>query len=195
MVAHYASPHSQGGGTNTMAALANYFFQGGLLCMAWYASNGVVTSCRPQWCEHRCCHAGNQPQAGARGSHQAIPDGYCRLWGHCSFANCGVALSGAMLWWHAQFRANPMTPNVCLDVTAIAVLHTTPLPLFLGHPSLQDLVDRVDTLAMAVIQQHREMLKACTHMCNAPISRRTICATLDIARDAGRQHMYHQCLA
>ena len=29
-------------------------------------------------------------------------------------------------WWHAQFRANPVKPNVCLDVTAIAVLHTTP---------------------------------------------------------------------
>ena len=37
--------------------------------------------------------------------------------------------------WHAQFRANPMKPNVCLDVTAIAVFYTTPLPLFLGHPS------------------------------------------------------------
>ena len=55
-------------------------------------------------------------------------------------------------WWHAQFWANPVKPNVCLDVTAIAVLHTTTLPLFLGHPSLRDLVDRVDTLAMAVVQ-------------------------------------------
>ena len=70
-------------------------------------------------------------------------------------------------WWHAQFRANPVKPNVCLDVTAIAVLHTTSLPLFLGHPSLQDLVGRVGTMAMAVVQQHREMLNVCTNMCNA----------------------------
>ena len=42
---------------------------------------------------------------------------------------------------HVQFRANPVKPNVCLDVTAIPVLHTTPLPLFLGHPNLQDQVD------------------------------------------------------
>ena len=89
-------------------------------------------------------------------------------------------------WWHAQFRANPVKPNVCLDVTAIAVLHTTPLPHFLGHPSLRDLVDRVDTVAMAVVQQHREMLKVCTDMCNTPISRRTIRAPLDVAREAGR---------
>ena len=34
-------------------------------------------------------------------------------------------------WWHAQFRANLVKPNVCLDVTAIAVLHTTPFPFFL----------------------------------------------------------------
>ena len=61
-------------------------------------------------------------------------------------------------WWHAQCRANLVNPNVCQDVTAIAVLHTTPLPLFLGHPSLQDLVDQVDIVAMAVVQQHREML-------------------------------------
>ena len=78
-------------------------------------------------------------------------------------------------WWHAQFPANPVKPNVCLDVTAIAVLHTIPLPHFLRHPSLRDLVDRVDTMAMAVVQQHREMVKVCTDMCNTPISWRTIC--------------------
>ena len=76
--------------------------------------------------------------------------------------------------------------HVCLDVTAIAVLHTTPLTLFLGHPSLHDIVDRVNTVAMVVVQQHTEMLKVCTDMCNAPISRRTIRAPLDIAREAGR---------
>ena len=72
------------------------------------------------------------------------------------------------IWWHAKSRANPVKPDVCLAVTAMAVLHTTPLPHFLGHPSLRDLVDQVDTGAMALIQQHREMLKVCTHMCNAP---------------------------
>ena len=61
------------------------------------------------------------------------------------------------------------------------MLHTTPLPLFLGNPSLQDLVDRIDTMAMATGQQHREMLKVCTDMCNAPISRRTTRTPLDIA--------------
>ena len=93
-------------------------------------------------------------------------------------------------WWHAQFRASLVKPNVRLDVTAIAVLHTTPLPLFLGHPSLRDLVDRVDTVAMAVVRQHREMLKVCTDMCNAPISRRTILAPLDIAREVGRHQLF-----
>ena len=93
-------------------------------------------------------------------------------------------------WWHAQFRANSVKPNVCLDVTAIAVLHTTPLPHFLGHPSLRDLVDRVDTVAMAFVQQHTEMLKVCTNMCNTPISRRTIRAPLDVAREAGRQQLF-----
>ena len=83
-----------------------------------------------------------------------------------------------------------MKPNFCLDVTAIAVLHTTPLPHFLGHPSLRGLVDRVDTVAMAVVQQHRGMLKVCTNMCNAPISRRTIRAPIDIAREAGRQQLF-----
>ena len=95
-------------------------------------------------------------------------------------------------WWHAQFRANPVKPNVCLDVTAIAVLHTTPLPHFLGHPGVRDLVDRVDTVAMAVVQQHREMLKVCTDMCNTPISRRTIRAPLDIAREAGKQQLFRK---
>ena len=92
-------------------------------------------------------------------------------------------------WWHARFRANRVKPNVYLDVTAIVVLHTTPLPLFLGHPSLHDLVDQVDTMPMAV-QQHREMLKVCTDMCNAPISRRTIRAPLDIAREASEQQLF-----
>ena len=44
-----------------------------------------------------------------------------------------------------------MKPNVYLDVTAIAVLHTTPVPLFLGHLSLHDQVDVVDTVAMVVV--------------------------------------------
>ena len=95
-------------------------------------------------------------------------------------------------WWHAQFWANPVKPNVCLDVTAIAVLHTTPLPLFLGHPRLQDLVDRVDTVVMAVVQRHREMLKVCSFMRNAPISRTTICAPLDIAWEPGRHQVFWQ---
>ena len=93
-------------------------------------------------------------------------------------------------WWHAQFWANSMKPNVCVDVTAIAVLHKTLLPHFLGHPSVRDLVDRVDTLAMAVVQQHRELVKVCIDMCNAPISRRTIRAPLDIAGEAGRQQLF-----
>ena len=61
--------------------------------------------------------------------------------------------------WHAQFRANLVKPIIRLDVTAIAVLLTTALPLFLGHPSLQDLVHRVDTVAMVVVARHREILK------------------------------------
>ena len=93
-------------------------------------------------------------------------------------------------WWHARFRANPVKPWACLDVTAIAVLHTTPLPLFLCQPSLQDLVDRVATVAMAVVQQHGEMLKPCIDMCNAPISRTIICASLIIAREAGGQQLF-----
>ena len=71
------------------------------------------------------------------------------------------------------------------------MLHTTPpLPHFLGHPSLRDLVDRVDTVAMAFVQLHKEMLKVCTDMCNAPICRRSICAPLDVAREAGRQQLF-----
>ena len=37
-------------------------------------------------------------------------------------------------WWHAQFRANPVKPNVYPDVTAIAVLHTTPPSPFSWPP-------------------------------------------------------------
>ena len=93
-------------------------------------------------------------------------------------------------WWHASFWANPSKPNVCLDVTAIAVLHTTHLPLFLGQPCLHELVDRVDAVAMAIVQQHIEVFKVCTDMCNAPISRRIICAPLDIAREASREQLF-----
>ena len=40
-------------------------------------------------------------------------------------------------WWHAEFLGNRVKPTVCLNVIAIAVLHTTPLPLFLGHRSVR----------------------------------------------------------
>ena len=70
------------------------------------------------------------------------------------------------------------------------MLHTTTLSLFLGHPNLHDLGDRVDTVAMAVIQQHRETLKVCADMCNAPISQRTIRDPLDIAWEVGRQQLF-----
>ena len=93
-------------------------------------------------------------------------------------------------WWHAWFRANLVKPGVSLDVTAIAVLHTTCLPLFLGHPSLQDLVGRVDTVAMAVVQPVTEMLTMCPYMCNAPISWGAIRAPLDIAREVLRQQLF-----
>ena len=81
-----------------------------------------------------------------------------------------------------------MKPNVCLNVSAIAVLHT--LPLFLGHPSLQDVVDLVDIVAMALVQWQREILKVCVDMLNAPISGRTIRAPLDIALEVGRQQLF-----
>ena len=149
-------------------------------------------------CVARCCHKLPSPVVRApmlscgqtaaswctrvSPSHPGCP---LQTRGHCSSASRGVALSGVILWcgwtngWHAQFRANPVKPKVCLDVTAIVVLHTTPLPLFLGHPSVQDLVDKVDTVAMALVQLHREMLKVCTDMCNAPISRTTIRAPVE----------------
>ena len=92
--------------------------------------------------------------------------------------------------WHAQFWAHLVQPDVCLDVTAIAVLYTSPLPLFLGHPSVQDVVDEVDTMAVAVVAQRREMLKVCSDVCNAPIFRRTIRAPLDIAGDADREQLF-----
>ena len=50
-------------------------------------------------------------------------------------------------------------------------------------------MDRVHAVAMAIVQHHREMLKVCTGMCNAPISRRTIRAPLDIAQEVGRQQL------
>ena len=53
-------------------------------------------------------------------------------------------------------------------------------------------MDRVDTVAMAFVQQHREMLKVCTDLCDEPISRRTIRAPLEIAREAGRQQLFWQ---
>ena len=43
---------------------------------------------------------------------------------------------------------------------------------------------------MAVVQQHREILKLCTDMCNAPNSGRTIRAPLDIARGASRHQLF-----
>ena len=68
--------------------------------------------------------------------------------GHCSSGNWGVALFAVNCGVGGQLVACPCSgqsskPNVCLDVTTIAVLHTTPLPHFLRHPSLRDLVDRV----------------------------------------------------
>ena len=86
----------------------------------------------------------------------------------CVIVRCHIVLWWDTLW-HARFRANLVKTNVCLDVTAIAVLHTTALSLVIGHPSLQHLVDRVDTVAMGVVEPHRETLKVCTDVHNAPI--------------------------
>ena len=92
--------------------------------------------------------------------------------------------------WHALFRANPVKSSVYLHATAIALLLNTPLPLSLGQPSPQDLVDRVDTVTIAVVAQHRENLNVFSNVCNAPVSRRTMCAPLDIAREAGRRQIF-----
>ena len=53
-------------------------------------------------------------------------------------------------------------------------------------------MDRVDTKATAIVAQHKEMLKVCSDVCNAPISGTTICAPLDIARKAGRQQLFRR---
>ena len=55
-----------------------------------------------------------------------------------------------------------------------------PPPPPLDHPNLQNPVDRANTVAIAVVAQEREMLKVCSDVCNTPISRRTICAPLEL---------------
>ena len=62
---------------------------------------------------------------------------FCKMWRSTVTRDIVVWVDK---WWHAQFRANPVKPNVCPDVTAIAVLHTTPPFPFsrsheLGRPS------------------------------------------------------------
>ena len=192
---HYARPHLQGVGTKTMAALATNFSKEAYyvwLRMRRMALPQAVVPSRESTIavmranSRKLVHDGlTKPSRLSIADQGALQ--FRKLWR--SIVRCDIVV-WVDNWWHAQFRANPVKPNVCLDVTAIAVLHTTPLPHFLGHPSLRDLVDRVDTVAMAAVQWHREMLKVCTDMCNTPISRRTIRAPLDVALEAGRQQLF-----
>ena len=77
--------------------------------------------------------------------------------------------------------ADHHSPNLTLNCTAIAVLHTTALPAYRGLPELAEIEARVPKVADDIFRSHRALFDR-IDVANQGIQRVWVRAPLDIAR-------------
>ena len=76
---------------------------------------------------------------------------------------------------------DPHSPNLTLNCTAVAVLHTTALPAYRGLPELAEIEARVPKVADDIFRSHRALFDR-IDVANQGIQRVWVRAPLDIAR-------------
>ena len=77
--------------------------------------------------------------------------------------------------------ADPHSPDLTLNCTAVAVLHTIALPAYPGLPELVKIEARVPKVADDIFRSHRALFDR-IDVANQGIQRVWVCAPLDIAR-------------
>ena len=77
--------------------------------------------------------------------------------------------------------ADPHSPDLTLNCTAVAVLHTTALPAYRGLPELAEIEARVPKVADDIFRSHRALFDR-IDVANQGIQRVWVRAPLDIAR-------------
>ena len=77
--------------------------------------------------------------------------------------------------------ADPDSPDLTLNCTTVAVLHTTALPAYRGLPELAEIEARVPKVADDIFRPHRALFDR-IDVANQGIQRVWVCAPLDIAR-------------
>ena len=82
---------------------------------------------------------------------------------------------------HYTSGADPHSPDLTLNCTAVAVLHTTALPAYPGLPELAETEVRVPKVADDIFRSHRAMFDR-IDVANQGTQRVWACAPLDIAR-------------
>ena len=80
-----------------------------------------------------------------------------------------------------RFGPNRFQPDLSLDTTVLAILHTMELPLFGGPPTLLNSADNVDGVAAGLVAQLDAMVRCAEQVCDQ-VQRTFVRVPLDIVR-------------
>ena len=89
-------------------------------------------------------------------------------------------------WYRKRFGTDPQTTDMSLNVSVLAVLHVTELPVFPGHPPLCAMVDGVPKLSVSLVEVLRRINHGVAAVNDPPLQREWIRVPLDVQRTGMR---------
>ena len=128
------------------------------------SSTGAVQPRVPQLREEACAAAG-------------------RLWELCDRRQVVVWLDN---WYRKRFGTDPITNDLSLNVSVLAVLHTTALPQFPGQLSAVDVLSGLPAVAQRLLETHTEIRRGVRCVNEEALQPEWIRVPLDIQRTGMR---------
>ena len=86
-------------------------------------------------------------------------------------------------WYRRRYCSDPVPRDCYLNVTAMSVLHTTAIPMYLGFSTLGDLLLRIPQTAQTIAASFREFPRAVDALRRDPPEAQYIRVPLDVHRD------------
>ena len=105
------------------------------------------------------------------------------LWRQCQDQQIVVWLDN---WYWKVYGTDPVRPDQSLNVSVMAILHITDVPVFPGHPTLVDLVNRVTLAAGRLSHVHGVIVADARKVAEVQLAPNMIRVPLDIQRHGMR---------
>lgn len=106
-----------------------------------------------------------------------------KLWQSCANKQIIVWLDN---WYRKRFGSDPLSNDMSLNLSVLAVLHTTDLPLFPGHLRFRQILEEVPALATRLVETFARVLKGVKIILQEDLQPQWIRVPLDVQRTGMR---------